>query len=207
MWHDQMVHTLKLPRSTHKSHAHRHTMMYPNIPKHAMSIYIEILSMRLWEFLPPANEVCEGYVFTPVCQSFCSQGGSTWAGTPPGQVHPPQAGTPGRYTPLGSCPPPSRSPLQVHPRAGTPWQVHPPGAVHAGIYGQQAGSTHPTGMHSFWMKNFTRKCTAFYSEVKPFLLYMCGYKYNQRNIILIKVVKVLSVCPSVHHTLCRLVVI
>ena len=25
--------------------------------------------------LPPANEVCEGYVFTPVCQSFCSQGG------------------------------------------------------------------------------------------------------------------------------------
>ena len=25
--------------------------------------------------LPPANEVCGGYVFTPVCQSFCSQGG------------------------------------------------------------------------------------------------------------------------------------
>ena len=25
-------------------------------------------------FLPPANEVCEGYVFTPVCQSFCSRG-------------------------------------------------------------------------------------------------------------------------------------
>ena len=24
--------------------------------------------------LPPANVVCEGYVFTPVCQSFCSQG-------------------------------------------------------------------------------------------------------------------------------------
>ena len=23
--------------------------------------------------LPPGNEVCEGYVFTPVCQSFCSQ--------------------------------------------------------------------------------------------------------------------------------------
>ena len=29
-------------------------------------------------FLPPANEVCEGYVFTPVCQSFCSQGGHAW---------------------------------------------------------------------------------------------------------------------------------
>ena len=26
-------------------------------------------------FLPPANEVCEGYVFTRVCQSFCSQWG------------------------------------------------------------------------------------------------------------------------------------
>ena len=26
-------------------------------------------------FSPPANVVCEGYVFTPVCQSFCSQGG------------------------------------------------------------------------------------------------------------------------------------
>ena len=25
--------------------------------------------------LPPANEIYEGYVFTPVCQSFCSQGG------------------------------------------------------------------------------------------------------------------------------------
>ena len=25
--------------------------------------------------LPPANVLCEGYVFTPVCQSFCSQGG------------------------------------------------------------------------------------------------------------------------------------
>ena len=61
---------------------------------------------------------------------------------------------PGRYT----------SPGQVQPRAGTPpWagtpcpprqvhpsrQVRPPlGAVHAGRYGQQAGGTHPTGMHS-----------------------------------------------------------
>ena len=25
--------------------------------------------------LPPANEVCERYVFTSVCQSFCSRGG------------------------------------------------------------------------------------------------------------------------------------
>ena len=28
--------------------------------------------------LPPANVVCEGYVFTGVCHSFCSQGGHAW---------------------------------------------------------------------------------------------------------------------------------
>ena len=27
---------------------------------------------------PPANEVCEDYVFIPVCQSFCSQGGGVY---------------------------------------------------------------------------------------------------------------------------------
>ena len=49
-----------------------------------------------------------------------------------------------------------RVPGQVHPRAGTalpragtpPWVSTPPRAVHAGRYGQQAGGTHPTGMHS-----------------------------------------------------------
>ena len=49
----------------------------------------------LFLFLPPANEVCEGYVLTTVCQSFCSRGGGV-----PGQVPPPQVHTPpGRYTP------------------------------------------------------------------------------------------------------------
>ena len=92
----------------------------------------------------------------------------------PGQVHP-QAGSPsfpagqvppGRYTPQAGT-----TPQQV-PLAGTPpWQAHPlwpgtpppsryirtppsarypPRAVHAGRYGQQAGGTHPTGMHSCW---------------------------------------------------------
>ena len=31
-------------------------------------------------FLPPANEVCEGYVCTPVCWSICSQGEHAWQG-------------------------------------------------------------------------------------------------------------------------------
>ena len=90
----------------------------------------------------------QGNIFAPVYHSV-HRGGGTWAGTPlgrytllagtpPWQVHPrhvhPQAGTP---------------PGQVHPPAGTPHQqVHPLGEVHAGRYGQQAGGTHPTGMHS-----------------------------------------------------------
>ena len=80
-----------------------------------------------------------GQVYTPSSRyipSRCPLG----AGTPPGQVH-----TPGQVHPLGRKTP-SRAgtpPRQVHPRACTP-----PGAVHAGRYGQQAGGTHPTGMHS-----------------------------------------------------------
>ena len=45
--------------------------------------------------------------------------------------------------------------LGRYPLAGTPplgrynpGQVHLPGALHAGRYGQEAGGTHPTGMHS-----------------------------------------------------------
>ena len=58
----------------------------------------------------------------------------------------------GRYTPWDQVHPQN----QVHP----PGQVHPlgsstPQAVHAGRYGQQAGSTHPTGMHSCYTYNST----------------------------------------------------
>ena len=54
-------------------------------------------------YLPPTNEVCEGYVFTGVCLS--TGGGGVYA----------------THTPTAEC------------MLG---------------YGQQAGSTHPTGMHS-----------------------------------------------------------
>ena len=62
--------------------------------------------------LPPANEVCEGYVFTPVCHSVHGGGGDVC---------------------LSAC-----------------WDT-PPGADivrHAVRYWQQAGGTHPTGMHT-----------------------------------------------------------
>ena len=99
----------------------------------------------------PKRSFGQGNIFTPVCHSFCSQGGSTWPGTPPGpgtppwdQVHPPRPGTPPgtRYTPPGTRYPPSgtRSPPwtryppswdQVHPswdQVHPSWdQVHPPG--------------------------------------------------------------------------------
>ena len=92
----------------------------------------------------------QGNIFTPVCHSV-HMGGGEYLGrdtpwdqvspgnryTPPGPGTPPRPGTPPprgtRYTPQD----------QVHP----PDQVHPR-AVHAGRYGQQAGGTHPTGMHS-----------------------------------------------------------
>ena len=62
----------------------------------------------------------------------------------PGQVHHSLDQTP----PLGPGTPPGTRYTPSGTRY-TPWdQVHPPGAVHAGRYGQQAGSTHPTGMHS-----------------------------------------------------------
>ena len=45
---------------------------------------------------------------------------------------------------LGRHPPRSRHPHRSRP----PGKQTPPGAVHAARYGQQAGGTHPTGMHT-----------------------------------------------------------
>ena len=117
-----------------------------------------------------------GQIFSSVCQEFHSQWGSIWAGTP-WQVHPLAGTPPGRYTPQAGPSQAGRPPGQVHHLACTshwqvhPWQVHPRlagtspgqtpsgqtpsgqkqpsmGGVNAGRYGQQAGSMHPTGMHS-----------------------------------------------------------
>ena len=101
----------------------------------------------------------QGNIFISICQEFCSP----WAGTPRDQV---PSGT--RYPPLDQVPPdqvhpqgpgtplgPGTAPGQVHPQAGIPpgpgtplGPGTPPIAVHAARYGQQAGGTHPTGMHS-----------------------------------------------------------
>ena len=81
--------------------------------------------------LPPAMKLGQGYVFTRVCDSVHKGGfASVHAGIQPPGADPPGANTPrSRHLP----PPPSRPPL---------------GAVHSGRYEQQAGGTHPTGMHT-----------------------------------------------------------
>ena len=74
------------------------------------------ISAFLIHLLPPANEVCEGYVFTGACLS------TRGVYTPP----------PGRYIPL---PLGRYTPQQIHPprQVHLPGQVHPPPTVHAGI--------------------------------------------------------------------------
>ena len=77
--------------------------------------------------LPPANEVCEGYVFTRVCQSFCSRGGSAsvHAGIPPPTADPP--GTHPQHTPSSGTPPsgtpPTHTPPLAPPQCRACWEI------------------------------------------------------------------------------------
>ena len=123
---------------------------------------IESSSDKVHVSLPPAMKLGQGYVFTGICDS-------VHRGGVPDQVHPLGPGTPPRtryppdqVPPWDQVPPgPGSAPLgpgtppgdQVPPTPGTPpWdQVHPPGTEHAGRYSQRVGSTHPTGMQSFFV--------------------------------------------------------
>ena len=79
------------------------------------------------QFLPPANEVCEGYVLTGGCL--------------------PMRGV----YPIACWDTP-----QTPPSPG----ADPP-AVHAGRYGQQAGGTHPTEMHTCIITHFRIRPQSF----------------------------------------------
>ena len=84
-------------------------------------------------FLPPANEVCEGYVFTPVCQSFFSPGGGACLGPGPGGSRPRPGGGVGVSRPrprkgcLGpgprGCPGPGGVCIPACTEADTPQQT------------------------------------------------------------------------------------
>ena len=84
----------------------------------------------------------QGNIFSSVCQKFCPRGvvclSACWDTT---------------HTPLARRPPPllaRRLPLVSQPPLAKrpPPARRPPYTVHAGRYGQQSGSMHPTGMHS-----------------------------------------------------------
>ena len=100
-------------------------------------------SYRNAVLLPPANVVCEGYIFTPVCQSFCSQRGHVWQGGMRGGGHAWWGDMHGRG-------------WGVSGGGHVWWGACVAGGVCGGgacmadtmRYGQRAGGTHPTGMHS-----------------------------------------------------------
>ena len=100
--------------------------------------------------LPPANGVWGKVIFSVACvKNSVHRGGSTWAGTSPGQVHPLGRYTPlSRYTPLGRY-----TPRQVHLLGRyTPQQVHHPGRYtpsQAGTPHSQAGTALPRQVHPF----------------------------------------------------------
>ena len=119
----------------------------------------------MWKKLlvPPTNEVCEDYVFTRVCQSFCSWGGgipACLAGGIPAclagfQAHTKRrklrglAGGASRPTPGGvGCP---------GPHLGESPGPHPGGCIPACTEADPPpptatteGGTHPTGMNSYF---------------------------------------------------------
>ena len=114
----------------------------------------------IW-FLPPATKLGQGNIFRSMCQEFCSQGGGLphcmlGYTPPPG----PEADTPRDQTPpntRGRTPPPGPEAGPLGPDPPTP------SAVHAGRYGHQAGSKHPTGMKSCYCRQRSW-CKVIFSE-------------------------------------------
>ena len=107
---------------------------YPNRPKKGMIVNRIIL-------ITARKRSLQGYVFTPVCQSFCSQGGG---------LHPEGSAYRGVQHPAGICIQGGLHPGGLHRGGG---DLHPGGGVgqtpsDTTGYGQRAGGTHPTGMHS-----------------------------------------------------------
>ena len=125
----------------------------------ALPIHFSAYIPRKTNFYYPQTKLREGNVFTPVCQSFCSEGGGGSAQPPyadlgigqtPLDADPladlggvgqtPLDGEPPRWTPP---PEQTTSCMQTPPHADPPWmKPHPPEIR------QQAGSTHPTGMYT-----------------------------------------------------------
>ena len=91
-----------------------------------------------WYYYRPQRSCGQGNIFTPVCHSFCSQGGSAsvHAGIPPWEQTPllgadtplEQTHPPGADTPRGADPPGADTPWADPLGADTPPEQTPPGA-------------------------------------------------------------------------------
>ena len=91
------------------------------------------------QLLPAATKLGQVNIFSSVCQEFRPKGDGESAPLHAGIHHPPRTRHPPGPDPPGPDPP-----------GPDPPGPDTPGAVHAGRYGQQAGGTHPTGMHTFF---------------------------------------------------------
>ena len=93
-------------------------------------------------FTARKRSLWQGNVFTPVCQSFCSQG----------EEHPPRS-TPPRQTPPPGQKPQGRPPLpdtplgRHHPRPPRQTPPSPDTLPPPPQTATEAGGTHPTGIH------------------------------------------------------------
>ena len=113
------------------------------------------------------------------CLPHCMLGYTPQVGTPHRQVH--SLGRhPPRHTPLGRHPSGQTHPLSstywdTHtPLSSACWDTHPPVQCMLG-YGQQAGSMHPTGMHSCSEFFFSWKCAPIPKLVN--LYFCCCYLF------------------------------
>ena len=131
--------------------------------------------VQLRSYYRPQRSCGQGNIFTPVCHSFCSQGGSAsvhagippcppvpgrhppdQADTPPGPGrHPPQTRPPGpeRHPPGPGRHPPDQAyippPLDQADPPGTKQTPLPPPRKQTPAYDLRAAGTHPNGMHSY----------------------------------------------------------
>ena len=110
----------------------------------------KLILLHSWvcNLLPPANEVCEGYVFTRVCHSVHGGSASVHAGITPHQSRhpqeaeqtPPEAGTPpGADTPCPQeqTPPPPEAdtlPEQTPPPSSACWEIRPTSGRYASYW-------------------------------------------------------------------------
>ena len=90
-------------------------------------MYLELID-TLSHIYRPQGSCGQGNIFTPVCHSFCSQGGSAsvHAGIPSPQSRPPRADPPEQTPP----PRPNTPPAPDTPRSRHPQSRHPPGSRH-----------------------------------------------------------------------------